>query len=100
MVLREHLLAGRLTLEEFSGRVGAALGARIAGELAAITEDLPEVFTEAPASAASLPAWRRPCSGMSRGEGGSGSAGAPSPPVPSGISTSICARSPSISGGP
>jgi hypothetical protein len=48
MVLREHLLAGRLTLEEFSGRVGAALGARTAGELAAITEDLPEVFTEAP----------------------------------------------------
>ena len=37
MMLREHLLAGRLTLEEFSGRVGAALGARIAGELAAIT---------------------------------------------------------------
>ena len=48
MVLREHLLAGRFNARGVSGRVGAALKARIAGELAAITEDLPEVFAEAP----------------------------------------------------
>ena len=50
IVLREHLLAGRLTLEEFSGRVEAALRARSAGELAHAGEDLPELFLEAPGS--------------------------------------------------
>jgi hypothetical protein len=50
IVLREHLLAGRLTLEEFSERVEAALQARSAGELAHIGKDLPELFLEAPAS--------------------------------------------------
>ncbi len=43
--LREHLLAGRLTLEEFSERVEAALQAKGAGELARVQDDLPEVFT-------------------------------------------------------
>lgn len=47
VVLREHLLAGRLTLEEFSERVDAALRAKVAGELARVQDDLPEVFTEA-----------------------------------------------------
>jgi DUF1707 SHOCT-like domain/Cell wall-active antibiotics response LiaF, C-terminal len=46
--LRDHLLAGRLTLEEFSERVGLALRARFGGELARVQEDLPE----APAAAA------------------------------------------------
>jgi Domain of unknown function (DUF1707)/Cell wall-active antibiotics response 4TMS YvqF len=41
--LREHLLAGRLTLEEFTERVGAALQARVGGELARIQHDLPDV---------------------------------------------------------
>ena len=41
--LREHLLAGRLTLDEFSERVDAALRARFGGELARVQEDLPEV---------------------------------------------------------
>jgi hypothetical protein len=41
--LREHLLAGRLTLEEFSERVEAALQARVSGELARIQQDLPAV---------------------------------------------------------
>lgn len=40
--LREHLLAGRLTLEEFTERVEAALGARFGSELARVQEDLPE----------------------------------------------------------
>jgi len=43
--LREHLLAGRLTLEEFSERVETVLSARVAGELARVQADLPEVVT-------------------------------------------------------
>ncbi len=41
--LREHLLAGRLTLDEFSERVEDALRARVGGDLARIQEDLPAV---------------------------------------------------------
>lgn len=41
--LRDHLLAGRLTLDEFSDRVEAALGARVRGELARVQEDLPGI---------------------------------------------------------
>jgi hypothetical protein len=44
--LRDHLLAGRLTLEEFSERVEVALRARFAGELTQVQEDLPEVSSE------------------------------------------------------
>ena len=40
--LREHLLAGRLTLEEFSERVELAYGARLGEELARAAQDLPE----------------------------------------------------------
>jgi hypothetical protein len=40
--LREHLLAGRLTLEEFSERVELAYGARVGEELARAAQDLPE----------------------------------------------------------
>src|SRR6266699_1219389 len=50
IALREHLLAGRLTLEEFSERVEAALRARLGGELARVQEDLPGVFVEAAGS--------------------------------------------------
>lgn len=39
VALREHLLAGRLTLEEFSKRVEAALRARFGGELARVQDD-------------------------------------------------------------
>jgi hypothetical protein len=46
IALRGHLLAGRLTLDEFSERVGAALRARLCGELARVQEDLPEVSSE------------------------------------------------------
>ena len=43
VVLREHLLAGRLTLDEFSERVEAALRARVGGDLVRVQEDLPAV---------------------------------------------------------
>jgi hypothetical protein len=46
VVLREHLVAGRLTLEEFCERVDAALRARVTGELALLQDDLPEALTE------------------------------------------------------
>ena len=40
--LREHVVEGRLTLDEFSERVGRALGARTRGDLEAVVADLPE----------------------------------------------------------
>jgi hypothetical protein len=42
VALRDHLLDGRLTLDEFSERVGAAYGARVGAELAQVREGLPE----------------------------------------------------------
>ena len=39
--LREHMVAGRLTLEEFCARVDAALRSTVAGELARLQDDLP-----------------------------------------------------------
>jgi Domain of unknown function (DUF1707) len=50
LALREHLLAGRLTLEEFTDRVGAALGARVHAELTRAHSDLPELFATAAGS--------------------------------------------------
>lgn len=41
LALREHTVAGRLTLEEFSERVGLAYAARSEDELQALTADLP-----------------------------------------------------------
>jgi hypothetical protein len=43
LVLREHLVGGRLTLAEFTQRVDAALRAGTADDLAAATESLPAV---------------------------------------------------------
>jgi class 3 adenylate cyclase len=40
-LLREHVVDGRLTLDEFSERVGVALAARTQGDLAAALTDLP-----------------------------------------------------------
>jgi class 3 adenylate cyclase len=40
-MLREHVVVGRLTLDEFSDRVGLALESRTRGDLVAITTDLP-----------------------------------------------------------
>jgi hypothetical protein len=45
VALREHLVAGRLTLEEFCERVDAALRAKVTGELAHLQDDLPEAMT-------------------------------------------------------
>jgi hypothetical protein len=39
--LREHMLAGRLTSEEFEERLGRAYGARTRADLAAVSADLP-----------------------------------------------------------
>src|SRR5271165_132660 len=41
MLLREHVVAGRLTLDEFSERVGLALESTTRGELEAVMVDLP-----------------------------------------------------------
>jgi class 3 adenylate cyclase len=41
LLLREHVVAGRLTLDEFSERVGRALGATTRGDLDAVMTDLP-----------------------------------------------------------
>lgn len=40
-LLREHVVEGRLTLDEFSERMGAALEAKTRGELEAVMVDLP-----------------------------------------------------------
>jgi class 3 adenylate cyclase len=41
--LREHVVEGRLTLDEFSDRVGSALQARTRGDLEAVMADLPDI---------------------------------------------------------
>ncbi len=46
IALREHLVEGRLTLEEFSERVEAALRAGITGELVQAQQDLPTATSE------------------------------------------------------
>jgi hypothetical protein len=46
LALRGHLLAGRLTLDEFSERVEIAYGARTGGELVKVGEDLPAAAAE------------------------------------------------------
>ncbi|WBB66453.1 DUF1707 domain-containing protein [Micromonospora sp. WMMD812] len=43
--LQGHTEAGRLTLDEFSDRVGAVWAARTLGDLAALTRDLPAPAT-------------------------------------------------------
>jgi class 3 adenylate cyclase len=61
-VLREHVVDGRLTLDEFSERVGAALRATTRGDLIAVTADLPTPATSealAHADLATLESTRR-----------------------------------------
>jgi hypothetical protein len=48
--LREHMIAGRLTLEEFCARVDAALRSTVAGELAKLQDDLPHALVRSPDS--------------------------------------------------
>ncbi len=43
--LREHVVAGRLTLDEFSERVGSALQARTLGDLGEVMVDLPDLHS-------------------------------------------------------
>src|SRR5688500_16705210 len=51
-VLRLHCTEGRITLDEFSDRVGDVYNARTAGELDAVVADLPVPWAEdAPARA-------------------------------------------------
>jgi Domain of unknown function (DUF1707)/Cell wall-active antibiotics response 4TMS YvqF len=47
--LREHSVAGRLTLEEFAERMEAAYSARTVGELETLTRDLPSQTAALPA---------------------------------------------------
>ena len=44
--LREHMVAGRLTLEEFCARADAALRSTVAGELAKLQDDLPHALVK------------------------------------------------------
>jgi Domain of unknown function (DUF1707)/Cell wall-active antibiotics response 4TMS YvqF len=48
-MLRGHLLAGRLTLDEFSERVELVLGARVGRDLVNVGADLPDLPAPAPA---------------------------------------------------
>jgi hypothetical protein len=41
--LRQHFETGRLTLDELTSRLDAALGARTVGDLLSVTQDLPQV---------------------------------------------------------
>lgn len=50
VVLKEHLLEGRLTLEEFSERAGEALKARVTSDLVSLRQDLPQQVAETPPS--------------------------------------------------
>jgi hypothetical protein len=49
--LRDAVVEGRLTLDEYSDRVGIAVGARTTDDLAALTRDLPQSIAPAPAAA-------------------------------------------------
>jgi hypothetical protein len=54
--LRDAVVEGRLTLDEYSDRVGVAVGARTTDDLAALTRDLPQSITPASSSAGMAPA--------------------------------------------
>ncbi|MET8232668.1 DUF1707 domain-containing protein [Micromonospora sp. NPDC005298] len=57
--LHRHTTAGRLTLDEFSDRVGAVWTARTLGDLAALTRDLPALPDDAATGAAAVGHGRR-----------------------------------------
>jgi class 3 adenylate cyclase len=57
-LLREHVVAGRLTLDEFSDRAGRALAATTRGELDSVMTDLPAA-TEPPTAGSVAPRARR-----------------------------------------
>jgi hypothetical protein len=53
--LQRHTVAGRLSLDEFSDRVGAAYRAATVADLVAVIHDLPALPPEAPAAPARSP---------------------------------------------
>jgi Domain of unknown function (DUF1707) len=62
-ILADHFVAGRLELEEYDQRLGAALQARTRGDLRQLFRDLPPTsrpFLASPSAAASDEAWRLP----------------------------------------
>jgi len=66
-VLRDAVVEGRLTLEEYSDRVGIAVGARTDVELAELTRDLPVAApSRALATDAPRPRFRAICSHLVR----------------------------------
>jgi len=73
--LREHLAAGRLTLEEFDERMDKACAAKTLGELDSLMADLPETdpgqlpYAPADRSAAGPPLTRRPPGSVEAGRG-------------------------------
>jgi hypothetical protein len=73
--LREHLAAGRLTIEEFDERLDKACAAKTLGELDSLMADLPETDPGqlpgalADRSAASSPMTRRPPGSVEAGRG-------------------------------
>lgn len=73
--LREHLAAGRLTIEEFDERMDKAFAAKTLGELDSLMADLPEIgpgqLPDAPVgrSAAGPPLTRRPPGSVEAGRG-------------------------------
>jgi hypothetical protein len=89
IALREHLLAGRLTLDEFTERVAGALAAKVGADLAGVRQGLPTLATTVTS-----------CCRMWCGAGGSGCAGGYSPRACSAISTSTCAKLAPTSHGP
>jgi hypothetical protein len=60
-LLREHVVVGRLTLDEFSERVGVALRARTRDDIAGAMTDLPTLAVAAERQPGGVPAagsWR------------------------------------------
>lgn len=57
--LRSHLLAGRLTLDEFTARADSALRARTGADLAAIQSDPPRPARRSGGRPGSPGCWRR-----------------------------------------
>jgi Domain of unknown function (DUF1707)/Cell wall-active antibiotics response 4TMS YvqF len=67
VLLREHCVAGRLTLEEFSERTDRALAARTSAELEDLTGDLDPAATAAPPPALGAHTFVRIIGGLNRG---------------------------------
>ena len=70
LALRDHQVAGRLTLEEYSQRIDLAHRARTLGELDALTHDLPAETADTPLARSRKPTrWAVAIMGDSRPQG-------------------------------